>query len=143
VVFAGICFLIILKKSMGPARVAAVIRARRAAMFPQFKKRNKESGMVLYIVLMTAIVIMIFSVSILTQSLNETNYAQQQIDQIASDQLAKGLFWNTYSASYSAGQIVSLAPTAYSTVLNGRNYQVSLTAVGGGYNVNASYDTFL
>ena len=59
-------------------------------MFPQFKKLNNESGIVLFIVLMAAIIIMIFSVGILTQSMNETNYAQQQIDQIVSDQLAKG-----------------------------------------------------
>ena len=66
-------------------------------MFPQFKKLNNESGIVLFIVLMTAIIIMIFSVGILTQSMNEINYAQQQIDQIASDQLAKGIFWNAYA----------------------------------------------
>ena len=66
-------------------------------MFPQFKKLKNESGVVLFIVLMTAIIIMIFSVGILTQSMNEINYAQQQIDQITSDQVSKGMFWNAYS----------------------------------------------
>ena len=71
--FAAICILIILKKHPGIARVAGAI-----TMFPQFKRINNESGIVLFIVLMTAIVIMIFSVGILTQSMNEINYAQPE-----------------------------------------------------------------
>src|SRR5476649_304618 len=93
-VFAVICILIILKKHLVTARVAAVITVEPKGpnMFPQLKKINNESGVVLFIVLMTAIIIMIFSVGILTQSMNEINYAQQQIDQIATDELAKGMF---------------------------------------------------
>lgn len=103
-------------------------------MFPQFKKINNESGIVLFIVLMTAIIIMIFSVGILTQNMNEVNYAQQQIDQITSDQLAKGVFWNAYS---SAGGNVGI-----STVLNGRNYQVQMNVTSNSYQAAVSYDTF-
>jgi Tfp pilus assembly protein PilX len=66
-------------------------------MFPQFKKLNNESGVVLFIVLMVAIVIMIFSVGILTQSMNEMNYAQHQIDQINAQEQTMGAFANTYS----------------------------------------------
>ena len=104
-------------------------------MFRGIRQINNESGVVMYIVLMTAIIIMIFSVGILTQSMNETNYAQQQIDQIASEQLAKGVFWNGYSSSFAAGNIVTLQPAGYTTVLNGRSYQVNLINTGGGYNV--------
>ena len=57
-------------------------------MFLQFKKLNNESGIVLLIVLMTAIIIMIVSASILSQSMNEINFAQQQIDEIATQELA-------------------------------------------------------
>jgi len=111
-------------------------------MFPQFKKSNNESGIVLFIVLMTAIVIMILSYGILAQSMNEMNYAQQQIDQIASEQLAKGLFWNMYASGMN-----STAFSATSENLIGRNYTMSLvqgTSTGGvtTYNIVANYDTF-
>jgi len=136
VVFAAICILIILKKRLGLVPVAGVIK-----MFPQLKKN--ESGVVLFIVLMVAIIIMIFSVGILTQSMNETNGAQQQIDQIISDQLAKGIFWNAYSSAYSSGNMTNMQNVYFSNVIEGRNYQVTLNPIaGGGYNVVANYDTF-
>jgi len=108
-------------------------------MFPQLKKN--ESGIVLFIVLMVAIIIMIFSVGILTQSMNETNYAQQQVDQIVSDQLAKGIFWNAYSPGGNMQNV------GISTVMQGRNYSVSLNttvtnASTNHYTVTANYDTF-
>ena len=112
-------------------------------MFLQFKKLNNESGIVLFIVLMVAIIIMIVSVGILTQSMNETNYAQQQIDQIVSDQLAKGIFWNAYSSAYSSGDTTTLSSVSYtSPLMNGRAYQVTLKPSGSGYSVVANYDSF-
>ena len=112
-------------------------------MFPQFKKLNNESGLVLFIVLMVAIIIMIVSVGILTQSMNETNYAQQQVDQIISDQLAKGIFWNAYSSAYSSGNMTNMQNVGISTVMNGRTYNVMLntTATTNQYSVSANYDT--
>jgi hypothetical protein len=135
VFFAAICILIILKKNKGLARVAGVIK-----MFPQLKKLNNESGIVLFVVLMTAIIIMIFSVGILTQSMNEINYAQQQIDQIVSDQLSKGIFWNAYSNSY----LLSGSNVGVGTFnLQNRIYNVTInTSSPGVYNVTANYDTF-
>ena len=115
-------------------------------MFPQFKKLNNESGIVLFIVLMVAIIIMILSVGILTQSMNETNYAQQQIDQIVSDQLAKGIFWNAYSSAYSSGNVTNMQNVGlygYTPSGSGRTYNISLTSIaGGGYNAVVNYDTF-
>ena len=110
-------------------------------MFTQFKKLNNESGIVLFIVLMTAIIIMIFSAGILTQSMNEINYAQQQIDQIACDQLAKGSFWNAY------GPGMILPGTTVSVNLSGRIYNLTITSgtPGSGftpYSVVCNYDTF-
>ena len=109
-------------------------------MFPQLKKLNNESGIVLFVVLMTAIIIMIFSVGILTQSMNEINYAQQQIDQIVSDQLSKGIFWNAYSNSY----LLSGSNVGVGTFnLQNRIYNVTInTSSPGVYNVTANYDTF-
>ncbi len=100
--------------------------------------------MVLFITLMVAIVIMIISVGILTQSMNETNYGQQQIDQIVSDQLAKGLFWNSYSNAYANGNITNIQNVSYSTNMNGRIYNVTLntTATANQYTVTTNYDTF-
>lgn len=136
-VFAAICTLIILRRYPGIARVAGVIR-----MFPKFKKLNNESGIVLFIVLMTAIIIMIFSAGILTQSMNEINYAQQQIDQIACDQLTKGTFWQTYATGMGAVSSVNF-------VLSGRTYTVDIPASGASsspgiaaYTVNCSFDSF-
>lgn len=107
-------------------------------MFPQFKKIDNESGIILFVVLMTAIIIMILSVGILTQSMNETNYAQQQIDQIISDQLAKGVFWNAYSSG--------MHNVGISTVMQGRNYQIELNLASSSYinsyNATVNYDTF-
>jgi hypothetical protein len=152
VIFAAICILIILKKHKGLARVAAVIRVAKqgAKMFPQLKKFNNESGIVLFIVLMVAIIIMIISVGILTQSMNETNYAQQQIDQIVSDQLAKGIFWNAYSSAYSSKNMTNMQSVP-STIFNEQNriYQVSVNYVGFNaadnatiWKSSANYDIF-
>jgi len=114
-------------------------------MFPQLKKFNNESGIVLFIILMTAIIIMIFSVGILTQSMNENNYAQQQVDQVICDQLIKELYANAYSSG-------NLQNVGISTVMQGRNYQVTLNNYGliasgadaGSYNLQTTcnYDTF-
>lgn len=116
-------------------------------MFPQFKKLNNESGIVLFLVLMTAIVIMIFSVGILTQSMNEINYAQQQIDEIQSDQLSKGIFWNSYASGMNSVPTGAVSSTSLPGAAVGRAYQVTVsnTAATNGittYTVITNYDTF-
>lgn len=107
-------------------------------MFPQLKKLNNESGVILFIVLMVAIIIMVLSVGILTQSMNESNYAQQQIDQIVSEELAKGIFWNAYSSG--------MQNVGISTVMQGRNYQIQLNLSSNSYistyNTTVNYDVF-
>ena len=146
--FAGICILIILKKCQDVARVVAVtitnspfiyqegLGESNKQMFPQFRRINNESGLILFFVLMTAIIIMIFSVGIMSQSLNEVNYGQQQIDQIISDQLAKGLFWN----SYSTGNLSNIGIST--TTINGRVYQMQLNLINGNsFQSVVNYDT--
>jgi uncharacterized membrane protein len=114
-------------------------------MFTQFKTLKTESGVVMFLVLMVAIIIMILSVTILTQSVNENNYAQQQIDQIVSDQLAKGLFWNAYSNAYASGNMTNMITTniSISTTMQGRSYNVfvNTTSTPGSYNTLANYVT--
>jgi hypothetical protein len=129
--------LIILKRCRVVVRAAAVIRSN---MFRAFKKFNNESGVVLFIVLMTVIIIMIVSATILSQSMNEINFAQQQIDEIATDQLTKGIFWNAYSSNQ-----FGAAPAG--TTLQGRTYNIVLNPLGtvagiSSYNVVVNYDSF-
>jgi zona occludens toxin (predicted ATPase) len=114
-------------------------------MFPQLKKLNNESGIVLFIVLMTAIIIMLFSVGILTQSVNEINSAQQQIDQIISDQLAKGIFWNAFSNGTLASGSSNIG--IGTMALQGRTYTISLNYYGNAsgianWRATANYDSF-
>ena len=111
-------------------------------MFPQLKKCNSESGIVLFVVLMTSIIIMILSLGILTESLTEMNYAQQQIDQITSEQLAKGMFWNMYASGMN-----SMPSSSIVANVTGRSYNMSVlsgSAAGGTtpYNVVVNFDSF-
>jgi len=112
-------------------------------MVPPFKRLNNESGVVLFMVLMTAIIIMILSIGILTQSINEVNYAQQQIDQIISDQLSKGIFWSNYSSSGmgSSNNTTPLQGRTYTTTISSQGANASNPAITG-YTVNTTYDTF-
>lgn len=151
VFFAVICILIILKERRVVARVAAVIKVR-GNMFRAFKNLNNETGMVLLMVLMTSIIIMIVSASILSQSMNEMNFAQQQIDEIASTEMAQGIFWNSYSSLAGVQQAVYASGNAIGpTIMQGRNYQMSATqngtvttsnTFGNSYILNVSYDSF-
>lgn len=123
-------------------------------MFPQFKKIDNESGIILFIVLMTAIIILIYSLSILTQSMNEINYAQQQIDQISSEQLAKGAFWNAYANTTAATAGVTNSSSPLTAAFgNGRQYTVNTqtyqqgqgtcpAGVGNCWTIFTNYDTF-
>ena len=61
---------------------------------------------------------------------------QQQIDQIISDQLAKGLFWN----SYSTGNLSNIGIST--TTINGRVYQMQLNLINGNsFQSVVNYDT--
>ena len=135
--FVGTCISIILKNHPGIVRGVGAIKI----MFPQLKKMDSESGIVLFMVLMTAVIIMIFCLGILTQSMNETNYAQQQVDQIASEQLAKGVFWNAYSNGYLAGGGGNAVVGTVSPL--NRAYGMSINnPAAGSYSVSVNYDTF-
>ncbi len=114
-------------------------------MFPQLKKINNESGIVLFIVLMTAIIIMIFSVGILTQSMNEINYAQQQIDQSFPTSWPKGSFgMHIANGTLATGSSNIGVGTM---MIQGRTYNITLNyygAPGGIANwiATANYDSF-
>ncbi|MDO8801785.1 hypothetical protein [Phenylobacterium sp.] len=88
--------------------------------------------MVLVTVLMIVIVMMILSVSILSQHMTQSNSSQAQVEQIQADQLAKGIFWNTYSAGAFAN-----GTTTFSA--NNRTYNSTVATQGSLTNVQISY----
>jgi len=71
----------------------------------------------------------------LTQSMNEINYAQQQIDQAACQQLTKGAFWQAQSAG-------SLPAAPWTVTYNGRTYTMTPTGSGtSSWQISCTYDT--
>ncbi len=112
-------------------------------MFRQFNNRvNPESGMVLATVLMIVSVIMVLSIAILSLSLTQSTTSQQQIEDIRSDQLAKGIFWNTYSACFNTVGCAGFTPGATPALgtENGKPYSGVITAEGGTkYKVQINY----
>jgi hypothetical protein len=71
--------------------------------------------------------------------MNETNYAQQQIDQSVCDQLTKGIFWNASSSGMqNIGNTIVINE-------NGRSYQIQInlasTGVVNSYTSSCNYDT--
>ncbi len=112
-------------------------------MCPHIKKINNESGVVLFFVLMTAIIIMIFSLGILNQSVNENNYAQQQVDQATCDQLKMKAFWQ--SEANKALLPIYQTAAGFTTTINGRTYTVKATTDNQPiqkWQFTCSYDTF-
>ena len=93
-------------------------------MFRQLNRRvNPESGMVLVTVLMIVGVMMILSIAILSQNVTQSTTSQQQIEQILGEQLARGIFWNTYSACLTNSACTAFAPGNYSLGnYNGKPY---------------------
>ncbi len=99
---------------------------------PLNNSQNHGSGMVLVTVLMIVIVMMILSVSILSQHMTQSDSSRAQVEQIQADQLAKGIFWNTYSmGTFTNG----------TTALNANNktYNSTITTQGSLTNVQISY----
>ena len=108
------------------------------------KKLNNESGIVLFLVLMTAIIIMILSVGILTQSVNEMGYAQQQIDQLTCDQLKSAFFWNAYTNNDIQNPATA---DVFTKTVDSRTYTISITSPSDGAGgtipqVSCTYDSF-
>ena len=116
------------------------IHLGESGMFRPLKNVNNESGIVLFIVLMTVIIIMIISYSILSQSMNEVNFAQQQIDEIQTQELAEGYFWqNYYGATPGVGASQTGSGRTY--VLNSWTNTAPVSYITP-YTIITNYDTF-
>ncbi|MBI3602490.1 MAG: hypothetical protein HY209_06325 [Candidatus Omnitrophica bacterium] len=90
-------------------------------MWPQLRKTAQESGIVMVIVLLIVMVMMIFAVTILSQSMSQSKTSRSAVDQIVGDQLAKGLFWNSYASGSCFGSLT--------VPLNSRTYTATITNV--------------
>jgi hypothetical protein len=97
---------------------------------------RKKEGIVLILVLIILMVMAIFGVTIFSQSVSQNRTSRAQIDQLVGEQLAKGIFWNSYNSQVAGG-----APnlTTSSVVLNGRTYNYTVTNPSGNISVDVSY----
>ena len=101
-----------------------------------FRNHRRESGVILLIVIATIMVMSVFAISILSQSLNQSASAQAQVDNIVAEELAKGAFWKVYADKN--GGVVN--PTVSSEPsLNGKVFTVSITNSSTQYNSQVSY----
>ena len=94
-------------------------------------KRKNNSGVILIIVLVILMILSIVSVTIFSQSLTQTKTSHSQVDQIVTEQLAKGAFWvaanRATQQAISGGIIPYDGPnTITSDVLNGRTYSATV-----------------
>ncbi|MBF0490476.1 MAG: hypothetical protein HQL15_07650 [Candidatus Omnitrophica bacterium] len=106
-------------------------------MFIQLRRPKKESGVVLLMTLMAVVVIVIMSVAIFSQSMNQTSTVQKEIEQIRAKQLMMGYFWNAYTNAYvSGGNLVNMTD---SVKLYNKTYSVAGNWVGNIYNLSVSY----
>lgn len=91
--------------------------------------------MVLVTVIMVVLVMSIFAVNILSQSLNQSSSAKSGVNKIVGTQLAKGAFWKAFS-DMSTG----VAPSVPNETMNGSTFTVSVAAAGASpYTVNVTY----
>lgn len=64
-------------------------------MFPQL--RNNESGMVLVMVLMVVVIMMVYSIGVVTRGTSQQKSVEDQIDSIKSEQLSIGAYAKAYT----------------------------------------------
>ncbi len=84
------------------------------------------------IVLIIIVMMMVLTVTILSQSMSQSKTSRSQVDQIVGDELAKGLFWN----SYASGACSTSSPTV---TLNNRNYYATINSSGINCTVAITY----
>ena len=105
-----------------------------------FKKNS--SGIVLIIVLIVIILMSIVSATIFSQSMSQSKTTRTQVDAIVAEELARGLYWKSFSQSNSeTGTFNSACPTPGScqTTINGRSFNPVITSSGLDINVNVGY----
>lgn len=90
------------------------------------RKKNNESGMVMIMVIMVTIIIMVYSIGILSRGATQVISAEDQVDRIKADQLAMGAYAKAYTDMASG----SALPGTFNETLDGKTYTVVLTDGG-------------
>ena len=88
--------------------------------------RSNESGMVMIMVLMVTIIIMIYSIGILTRGASQVISSEDQVDHIKAEQLAIGAYAKTYTDLASG----SALPGTFTETLDNKVYNVTVTDNG-------------
>jgi len=84
--------------------------------------------MVLIMVLMSIIIMMIFSIGVISRGVSGTKSSESQIDRIKSEQLAMGAYAKSYSDLTAGGAM----NTAYSATLDNKTYTATVVNNGPG-----------
>ncbi len=133
VVFVVMCILILSQKRCYVALfVKACKKSQKGKMIAPFLKRRE--GMILVLVIFAVIIIMIYSATIISQSMTEAKLSQDAIDEIKAEQIAKGVFWQNHSNN-------NFGPAP--TVVNdpgGKTYTATTRNTGNGsYTIQVTY----
>ena len=102
-------------------------------MLVNLRKAKDTSGIVMVVVFIIIMVMTIVSATIFSQSMSQSKTARAQVDEIVAEQLAKGVFWNSYKPD-------GVFSTSFSpTTLNNRVYTVTISNPGSNVFLNVSY----
>ena len=93
-------------------------------MFRQLK--NDESGMVLIMVLMVVIIMMIYSIGVVSRGTSQTKSIEEQIDSIRAEQLTLGAYAKTYTDLASGVNMTAI----FNTTLDNKAYGISVVNNG-------------
>ena len=86
------------------------------------KRINNHDGVVLFTVLIVVIVMMIFTVSLISITVSQNISNHHQIERIQAEQLAKGSMWYNYMNINSVGSAAVPPPVT----LDGKQFTVSV-----------------
>ena len=95
-------------------------------MLRQFK--HKPSGVVLVTVLMVIVVMIIFTIGLLSRSVTQTVSAEKQVDRIRAEQFVKGVFWQVYA---NLADNLPIA-TSVTQTIDGKVYTASIRSGAAG-----------
>ncbi len=93
-------------------------------MLRQF--RNNESGMVLIMVIMVTIIMMVYSIGVITRGTSQTKSVEEQIDSIKAEQLTLGAYAKAYT-DFASGSAIQ---TSFNATLDNKTYTTTLVDNG-------------
>ena len=108
--------------------------------------KDKPSGIVLVTVLLVIVVMIIFTIGLLSRSVTQTVSSEKQIDRIRAEQFAKGIFWQVYMNEANGGTVPN-GTIFTSPTLDGKTFNATVVrgAAGSGtygttqFNIQVTY----